>query len=207
MAAESEKPAGRPTKYDPKIHPQLVMWMCRAGSTMQQIADELGVTLSTVNLWQAKHKEFSDAIREYGRPYADWMVQEALFKRALGYDYTETYKTERPRITKKKVQKNSKTQTTTTEEEVIDSTLVIVKRDTAIRHMAADVKAIIFWLKNRKPDQWRDLIRGLESGDVDLVQASLELASKLAQGSGVNPASFQASNVPQSINDSGGESP
>ena len=34
---------GRPSKYDPKYHPQLVKWMARSGKTQAEIAQELEI--------------------------------------------------------------------------------------------------------------------------------------------------------------------
>ena len=61
-----------------------------------------------------------------GKEVVDYEVEKALLKRALGYEYTEV--TEEGGVVTKKVTKEVKPDTT----------------------------AQIFWLKNRKPDEWRD---------------------------------------------------
>ena len=60
----------------------------------------------------------------------DIQVENALLKRALGYDYQE-----------EKIERLSE-----------DS----VKVTQTLKHVPADVGAVAFWLKNRRPDKWRD---------------------------------------------------
>ena len=60
---------------------------------------------------------------------ADARVESALYKRAIGYEYTETSKEVGP-----------------------DG----VKIKTTTKQVAPDVTAQIYWLKNRRPDRWKD---------------------------------------------------
>ena len=43
---------GRPSKYDPKYHPQLVKWMARCGKTQAEIAEELEISEPTLYAWE-----------------------------------------------------------------------------------------------------------------------------------------------------------
>ena len=76
-----------------------------------------------------KYSEIGKAIKK-GKAPVDFEVENALLKRALGYDYEEVI-TEVYGDGKKHVKK--------------------VKR-----HVPPDVGAAAFWLKNRKSAMWRD---------------------------------------------------
>jgi transposase len=125
---------GRPTVYDPNLHPQVVKWMARSGLTVEEIASHLGVNKSTVTRWRNKYPEFCTAIKE-NREKADSEVEDSLLRRALGYEYEEVKQVMsvdddgRPKI--KKVEKIKK-------------------------QVAPDTIAQIFWLKNRQPAKWRE---------------------------------------------------
>ena len=79
---------GRPTKYDPTKN-DLVYKFCLLGATDAQLADMLGVTEATVNTWKQTEPEFLESIKR-GKDIADMNVAQALYKRALGYETTET---------------------------------------------------------------------------------------------------------------------
>ena len=54
----------------------------------EQIAARIGITTSTLYDWKNKYSEFSEALKR-GKEVVDIEVENALLKRALGYDYTE----------------------------------------------------------------------------------------------------------------------
>lgn len=100
----------------------------RDGLTDEQIARNMGIGLSTLYEWKKKFPELSEALKK-GKEVVDYEVENALYKRALGYEYTEIMT-----------------------EEGADGT----KRRETIKQVAPDVTAQIFWLKNRRPDRWRN---------------------------------------------------
>ena len=57
---------GRPSKYDPKYHPQLVKWMARCGKTQAEIAEELEISEPTLYAWAKKYPEFLKSLKESG---------------------------------------------------------------------------------------------------------------------------------------------
>ena len=120
------------SKYDPKTTPQLVKWMARSGLTEQEIADELGINRSTLTRWKQRYPDHTEALNQ-SRNFVDSLVEDALLKRALGYEYEETKMiiTGEGNAQRRRVERTTKT-------------------------MAPDVTAQIFWLKNRQPDKWRD---------------------------------------------------
>lgn len=119
-------------KYEYWLTPEgllkLEAW-ARDGLIDVQIAKNIGISRSTLNEWKKKYSVISDTLKR-GKEIVDIEVENALLKRALGYAYVET---------KKEVSKKDGIKTTTTIKEVLP-----------------DVTAQIYWLKNRKPQQWRD---------------------------------------------------
>lgn len=115
----------------------------RDGLTEAQIAERMEVSLNSIWQWKKKSEEFSNALKN-GKDVVDRKVENSLLKRALGYEYEETTTEvfEFPDGTKRKH----------------------VKKIT--KFVIPDVTAQIFWLKNRKPAEWRDkqVIESTENG-------------------------------------------
>lgn len=101
----------------------------RDGLTEEQIAKNCGVNVKTLWDWKSRFDPICNAIKK-GKEIVDYEVENALLKRALGYEVEET------------------------KEE--DSDKDGYKSITTKRHIPADPTAAIFWLKNRRPDKWRD---------------------------------------------------
>lgn len=115
------------SKYFTHVEPKLTLvegW-ARDGLTDEQIAKNLNIAYSTFREYKNKFSALSAALKK-GKEIIDYEVENALLKRALGYEYDEvTYEhgEETKRVTKQ---------------------------------VAPDTTAQIFWLKNRKSDKWRD---------------------------------------------------
>ena len=109
----------------------LATWSA-SGATVSQIASRIGVTVSTLRRWRATHVEIARALDE-ADDLATTKVEAALYRRALGFDTEET--------------------TTTITEGPLGTT---EQTKVVVRHVAPDVKAATFWLKNRAPDRWSD---------------------------------------------------
>lgn len=117
----------RPSKYETEVKDKLFLVECwaRDGYTNLDIANKLGISHESFYKYQREYVEFSDALKK-GKEVIDFEVENALLKRAFGYEYDEvTYENgeETKRVTKQ---------------------------------VAPDTTAQIFWLKNRKPKEWRD---------------------------------------------------
>lgn len=100
----------------------------RDGLTDEQIAQNMGINVSTLYVYKNKYAEIAEALKR-GKEVVDREVENALLKRALGYSFQEVTETETDKGTEVK---------------------------TTYKQMAPDVTAIIFWLKNRKPKDYRD---------------------------------------------------
>ena len=119
-------------KYQEWLEPDGLLKLegyARDGLTDEQIAKNMGIALSTLKLWKNGHPAILAALKR-GKEVIDIEVENALYKRAIGYTYEEVK-----------------------EEEMPDGR---VRRTVTIKEVAGDTTAQIFWLKNRKPAEWRD---------------------------------------------------
>ena len=119
-------------KYQQWLEPEgllLIEGWARDGLTDEQIAHNMGIAESTLYEWKKQFPEFSESLKR-GKEVVDRMVENALLKRALGYEYQE--------------------------QKIVVSEKKKKKVETTIKQVIPDVTAQIFWLKNRKPDEWRD---------------------------------------------------
>ena len=114
----------------------------RDGLTDEQIAYNMGISVATLYNWKKSHLEILEALKK-GKEVIDRQVENALLKRALGYRYTEQTKEFVPELGK----------------------MVVTKEVT--KEVAGDTTAQIFWLKNRKPNEWRDKRDVEMSGEVN----------------------------------------
>lgn len=149
----SEKKAsnrGSHGKYGAWIAPEgllKIQGWARDGLSDKQIAHNIGITQTTLYEWQKRFPELSEALKK-GKEVVDREVENALLKRAMGYEYDEV------------------TQEPVTDKDTGVTEMRVTKRVT--KQIVPDVTAQIFWLKNRKPEEFRDK-RDVElSGSVDL---------------------------------------
>lgn len=131
--AVGNKGGGRPSKYK-REYAELAYKYALLGATDDNLAYCFGVAPATIETWKKTHVEFSSALRK-GKEEADARVAERLFTRALGYEQEAV----------KIFNQNG-------------VPLIVPYKE----RIAPDVTAAIFWLKNRRPDVWRDK-RELES--------------------------------------------
>lgn len=107
----------------------------RDGLTDEQIAHNTGINVSTLYEWKKAYPEIAEALKK-GKEVVDILVENALLKRALGYRYDEV------------------TREIAMSEDGEANGLAVTKVVT--KEVQPDVTAQIFWLKNRRPDKWRD---------------------------------------------------
>jgi len=121
--------------YDSNTFPLLAERYAREGLNDKQIALKLGIAESTYYKFKILHIEFKEAIKR-GKAPVDIKVENALLKRALGFEYEE-------KTTEVRISENG------------EAKPAIVK--TVKKTIIPDVGAIAFWLKNRRPEKWREL--------------------------------------------------
>jgi len=136
---------GRPTKFTPAMLKQ-ARFLASRGATDAELADFFEVSESTLNLWKIKHRDFSESLKE-GKSVADDKVQNALFQRAIGYSHPDTH-----------VSNHQGTVTLTP----------------IVKHLPPETTAAIFWLKNRRPAEWREKVdvNANQSGEIRIVIGS-----------------------------------
>lgn len=132
---------------------KLEAW-ARDGLTDEQIAANAGIATATLYDWKKRHPEVSEALKK-GKEVVDVQVENALLKRALGYTYTETKK---------------------------ERTAEGVRTTTTIKEVVPDTTAQIFWLKNRRPDRWRDKQDIHVSGSLNTEKTKLDDLLKQMRG-------------------------
>lgn len=106
----------------------------RDGLTDEQIAHNCGINTATLYDWKKKYPEISESLKR-GKEVVDIEVENALLKRAKGYEYLEE---------KVEIEEDHRGK--------IKSRKVVQ----VMKQVAPDVGAAAFWLKNRRPDVWRD---------------------------------------------------
>lgn len=125
----------------------------RDGLTDEQIAHNMGISYSTFRVWKDKYPTLS-AVLKRGKEVVDREVENALFRRAIGYEYDEVC-----------------------EEYELG---ILTKRKVTKKMVVPDTTAQIFWLKNRKRDVWGDKAQPSEEvnkqddGLIDALNGSAE---------------------------------
>jgi hypothetical protein len=128
------------SKYKPEYAEQAYK-LCLLGATDKELADFFYVTEQTINNWKNEHEMFFESIKR-GKNTADAEVAEKLFQRAKGYSCPEII--------------------TATHQGQITDTMEVTK------HYPPDPVSMIFWLKNRQKDKWRDKSETEHSGEIKL---------------------------------------
>lgn len=157
-------------KYQEWLQPEGLLkiegW-ARDGLTEEQIAANMGIGYSTLQSWKTKYQDIQDTLKK-GKEIIDRKVENALLKRALGYSYTEDkyisvpmdqveysdklheymnrYRLNHPDATDDDLM--------LVQEQFPKTKEILAERKT--KEVVPDTTAQIFWLKNRKPAQWRD---------------------------------------------------
>lgn len=109
----------------------------------EDIAKNMGINVRTLYTWQEKYDQIKQALK-VGKEVADRVVENALYKSAQGYKVTlkKAFKVH-------KIEYDTKTGRRKREYDEI----VQAEEE---EYVPAQVTAQIFWLKNRKPEKWRD---------------------------------------------------
>lgn len=127
---------------------QIQLWR-KKGLELQEIAKNMGIRPATLSDWQRDYPEIAQAIKR-GQEVAVQIVENALFKSAIGYGYQEVthelVRTETPRKDADGIEMDGVTDT----KEEMKVTKVVEK------FQAPNATSIIFLLKNLDPDNYKD---------------------------------------------------
>ncbi len=145
MSKDEEMKKGRPCRYYTKVEPKLdlVEGWARDGLSMEQIAENLGISKTTFYSYAKKFSELSERIKK-GREISDYQVENELFRKAVGFTRTE----KRPVKLKEVEYSNGKRVRETERIEMVEQEV----------YYPSELGAQVFWLKNRRPDKWRDKV-------------------------------------------------
>lgn len=148
--ASKGKP-GRPSSFNPALIPAIRL-LCEKGATDKELAVAFGVTERTITNWKQERPEFFSVLKE-AKAEADAEVERSLYERATGYSH-EAVKMH-----------------------VVDGQVV---QTTYTEHYPPDATSMIFWLKNRKPAEWRDKteVDLTVSDRAEVMKAARERAAK-----------------------------
>jgi hypothetical protein len=138
---------GRPTSFKPEFCEQAAK-LCELGATDVEMADFFKVATSTFYLWKNEHKDFSEALKS-GKAASDERVERSLYHRAIGYTFES--------------------------EKVFQFQGAIVRTPTR-EHVPPDTTACIFWLKNRRREEWRDRQDHEHTGNVSVTLSGQDTA-------------------------------
>lgn len=127
MTDKPKGPGGRPSKYVPAYATQAAK-LCKLGATDMDLADFFGVNVATIYRWKEVHPEFCESLKA-GKDDADERVERSLYHKAVGYTFDSV-----------KIFQNAG--------QVIEAPYR--------EHVPPSDTAAIFWLKNRRPKEWRD---------------------------------------------------
>lgn len=130
---------GRPTKYKPEYNAQAAK-LCALGATDTDLADFFNVSVRTIDNWKVRHEGFLQSLKA-AKDIADEKVERSLFQRAVGYQ-TDSVKIFMPAGAEKPVYAEYR------------------------ENVQPDVTAAIFWLKNRKKDEWQEKSTQEQTGTV-----------------------------------------
>lgn len=120
---------GRPTSYKPEYAAQAEK-LCKLGATDPELADFFDVNKTTIWRWANRHEDFCTALKA-GKEMADERVERSLYRRAVGYQQ-DAVKIFMPSGSKVPIYAPF------------------------VENIPPDTTAGIFWLKNRRPEAWRD---------------------------------------------------
>ena len=145
----SEVKLGRPSKYKEEYAEQ-ARKLCLLGATDAKLADFFEVDEATINRWKHDFPEFCKSLKA-GKMQADAEIAESLFNRAKGYVA--------PDIDIKMY-----------EGQIIETPYM--------KHYPPDATSMIFWLKNRQPDLWREKREAVEVNDDNEITINVVRVSK-----------------------------
>ena len=131
-----DKQAYWPTQVKPKL--EMIAGWARNGLSNPQIALNLGIGKSTFQRYITEHEELAEILRS-GREDAEVIVENALFKRACGYNYVEATK-ERQKVYDENGDWTGKWK--------------MVNTKKVLKHVQGDVGAQTYWLEHRAPSRW-----------------------------------------------------
>ena len=147
--AMERREKGRPSKYETEVRQKLhsVAEWAADGLTNEQIAQNLGIAMSTFYEYQNNHPDFSEVLKK-GKSAAVRLVENSLFKSATGYEVATDEKFELRQVYDEDgnpVYYNDGS-----------PKMELQPVERTIKHITPNSTAMVFYLKNRDPQNWKD---------------------------------------------------
>ena len=146
---------------------ELLRRLAEEGNSDEEIAEKCGLSFVVFERWRKKYQKFSDAI-EIGRVEADFSVVSALYRKAVGYSVKtpKTYKLKHVEFdpqTGKKIGEHEE--------------LKVCHEEC---YVPPDLRAEMFWLKNRQPRRWSEKVMAdLDAADSETGVVEIPEADKI----------------------------
>lgn len=141
--------SGAKSKYEDTF-PEVAEGYARRGLSDSDIAKNLGISLQSYYDYQKKYPDFLEAIRRGKRP-ANIIVENALYKRCVGFEYDEVTQ---------EIGKDEKGKQ-------------VIRKKTVKKHIVPDVNAIRFWLTNREPELWKNFREESGADNIEEIKETL----------------------------------
>lgn len=135
------KAVGRPSSFKPEFIEQGYS-LALLGATDAELAAAFDISVDSLNVYKKQHPEFSASLKA-GKTAADAQMAASLYKRGLGFEFIE----KQPIKLKEVEYENGRRVRETERVEIVDVQRVV----------PPDTTAAIFWLKNRRKQDWRDV--------------------------------------------------
>jgi len=120
---------GRPTKYKQEFNDQAYLVCREGGFTDELLAKLFKTTVTSIKTWKNKYSDFLAAIKKGKEEHDTGNVENALLQSAVGYEHDDVH---------------------------ISNYQGEITITPITKHYPPNATSLIFWLKNRNPDRWRD---------------------------------------------------
>lgn len=133
------KKAGRKNNYEMLVKPRLqeIGWWRRDGLIEEEICKRLGVGFSTFQEYKKQHQELLETIKN-GKKESNFQMEDSLFKRGNGFEFTETKTVVDPRKMDEKGRP------------------IILRVERTTKYFPPDTAAAFIYLKNCWPEKYKD---------------------------------------------------
>lgn len=119
---------GRPKKTFDEIDLDKFIKIGEKGYTDKQICKIMAINEQTLNNYKKEYPEFFESLKR-GKAIADGLIELSLYHRGMGYSHPDVH---------------------------ISNFQGVITKTPIIKHYPPDPTSMIFWLKNRKPKEWKD---------------------------------------------------
>lgn len=157
MALKKKHPGGRPTKYREQYAHQAYVACRERGASISMLARMFQIERGTLYDWKERHPEFRHNITVGLDEWNNAIAERSIAKKIKGFRYTETHTTK-------------------------DANGKITQTKTIRKYVIPDTATLIFYLKNRLPERWKDIQQLEIPGVSDLAQRMVEARKRQELG-------------------------